>query len=185
MSKFILAGGDIKTVFCAERQQRGVMRVATTVAADIRKITGQERPNNTRVALTSDPYTGASANADVIIVAGVIDIIIQGMNIGIEFSAGATIEVTVNDFADPDVDFFDHGQFQRLHHDGLLVADHLAVAGDDHIDFAERRPQQRSGDEQKGEEHTVTRPEGQPGIGDLQSVGLKFDRRLRNFLFFA
>ncbi|MBR1868335.1 MAG: protein translocase subunit SecF [Clostridia bacterium] len=42
----------------------------------------------------------------VVIIAGVVDILVRGMNIGIEFSAGASIEVTVDDFSGFDGDAF-------------------------------------------------------------------------------
>lgn len=60
-----------KTVICVDRADRGLTRIASSVAADFRKITGA-RPCDIRVAGTEDPENGACANADTIIVAGVL-----------------------------------------------------------------------------------------------------------------
>ncbi len=70
MNKITLAGQGLRTVFCLERQPRGAVRVASSVAADLRALTGS-RPCDIRVAGESSPETGASANADVVIVAGI------------------------------------------------------------------------------------------------------------------
>ncbi len=71
MDRIILAAQGKKTVFCLERSPRGAVRVAASVAADLRRLTGC-RPCDIRVAGESDPFTGASANADTVIVAGII-----------------------------------------------------------------------------------------------------------------
>lgn len=55
----------------------------------------------------------------VIIVAGVVDILVRGMNIGIEFSAGASIEVTVED-----TDGFNDKQFRETF-ENWLAGDRL------------------------------------------------------------
>lgn len=71
MNSIILAAKNRKTVFCLERSPRGAVRVAAAVAADLRAITGA-RPCDIRVAGESDPFTGVSANADTVVVAGII-----------------------------------------------------------------------------------------------------------------
>ena len=71
MSKITIAAQGKKTVFCLERSPRGAVRVASAVAADLRRITGC-RPCDIRVAGESNPFTGASANADTVIICGVI-----------------------------------------------------------------------------------------------------------------
>ncbi len=71
MNNIILARQGRKTVFCLERKPRGAVRVAAAVAADLRKLSGC-RPCDIRVAGESDPFTGVSANADTVIVAGVL-----------------------------------------------------------------------------------------------------------------
>jgi len=70
MNKIILALQGRKTVFCLERQPRGAVRVAAAVAADLQKLSGC-RPCDIRVAGESNPFTGVSANANTVIVAGV------------------------------------------------------------------------------------------------------------------
>ncbi|MBE6760179.1 MAG: hypothetical protein E7554_08875 [Ruminococcaceae bacterium] len=71
MNKITLAAQGRKTVFCLERSPRGAVRVAAAVAADLRRITGC-RPCDIRVAGESSPLTGVSANADTVIVAGIV-----------------------------------------------------------------------------------------------------------------
>jgi len=71
MNNIILARQGRKTVFCLERSPRGAVRVASSVAADLRRLSGC-RPCDVRVAGESDPMTGVSANADTVIVAGII-----------------------------------------------------------------------------------------------------------------
>lgn len=71
MSKIILAENGRKTVFCLERNPRGAVRAASSVAEDLRKITGS-RPCDIRVAGESSPETGVSANADTVVIAGIV-----------------------------------------------------------------------------------------------------------------
>lgn len=66
----IILQGHI-TVIAVDSGNRGLTRVASAVAADFRKITGA-RPCDIRVAGTDDPATGSCANADRVIVAGVL-----------------------------------------------------------------------------------------------------------------
>ena len=91
----------------------------------------------------------------------------------------------LDDLAHADVDFLDDGELQRFHDDGLLVADDLAVAGDDHVHLSENGPQQGGDEKEKGEDDAVPGPEGKPGVGDLPRIGLKLDGFGRNFLFAA
>ncbi len=71
MEKITLARKGTKTVFCLDRSPRGAVRVACSVAADLRLITGS-RPCDIRVAGECCPLSGASANASTVIVAGLI-----------------------------------------------------------------------------------------------------------------
>ena len=71
MADYCLAGKTSKTVICVDRRERGLSRVAMNVARDLRRVVGA-RPCDIRVAGTSDPDNGAAANADAIIVAGVL-----------------------------------------------------------------------------------------------------------------
>ena len=66
----IILQGHI-TVIAVDSGNRGLTRVASAVAADFRKITGA-RPCDIRVAGTDDPASGSCANADRVIVAGVL-----------------------------------------------------------------------------------------------------------------
>jgi hypothetical protein len=65
-----LAQSDKKTVFCIDPSQRGLTRVANTVAADLRAVTGAN-PRSIRLAGTDDPFSGAAANADTLVVCGI------------------------------------------------------------------------------------------------------------------
>ncbi len=58
-----LAQSDKKTVFCVDPSQRGLTRIANTVVADLRAITGAN-PRSIRLVGTDDPFNGAAANAD-------------------------------------------------------------------------------------------------------------------------
>ncbi|MBE6753096.1 MAG: hypothetical protein E7559_01880 [Ruminococcaceae bacterium] len=71
MDSFIIAAKNKKTVFCAERTERGVTRIAAAVARDLRSIT-DARPCDIRVAGSSSPDNGACANADVVVCAGTV-----------------------------------------------------------------------------------------------------------------
>lgn len=71
MGNFILAAEKQKTVLCVERCERGLTRVAAAVARDLRAVTGA-RPCGIRVAGSSSPLSGACANADVVICAGIV-----------------------------------------------------------------------------------------------------------------
>lgn len=71
MSMITLAQNGKKTVFCLERKPRGAVRAASSVAEDLRKITGA-KPCDIRVAGESSPETGAAANADAVVVAGIV-----------------------------------------------------------------------------------------------------------------
>lgn len=71
MADVRLAGKTSRTVICVDHREKGLSRVASTVARDLRRVTGA-RPSDIRVAGTNDPDNGAAANADVIIVAGVL-----------------------------------------------------------------------------------------------------------------
>ncbi|MDD4096526.1 MAG: glycosyl hydrolase 115 family protein [Oscillospiraceae bacterium] len=59
------------TVIATDFGNRGLTRIAAAVAADFRKITGA-RTCDIRVAGTDDPASGSCANADRVIVAGVL-----------------------------------------------------------------------------------------------------------------
>ncbi len=79
MGKFTLAARNMRTVFCVERSNRGLVRVASFVAQDLKYITGQGRMtennierNYIRIAPTSDIHSPSCANADVLITAGII-----------------------------------------------------------------------------------------------------------------
>jgi hypothetical protein len=65
-----LAGSDKQTVFCINPLQRGLTRIANTVAADLRAITGAN-PRSIRLAGSEDPFNGAAANADTLVVCGI------------------------------------------------------------------------------------------------------------------
>ncbi|MBN1891743.1 MAG: glycosyl hydrolase 115 family protein, partial [Clostridiales bacterium] len=71
MNKIRMIQNKRKTVICVDRNDRGLTRVASSVASDFRKITGA-RPCDIRVAGTDDPTSGASANAETVIVAGIL-----------------------------------------------------------------------------------------------------------------
>ncbi len=71
MKNIVLARQGRKTVFCLERSPRGAVRVVSAVAADLRRLSGC-RPCDIRVAGESNPFTGVSANADTVMVAGII-----------------------------------------------------------------------------------------------------------------
>ncbi len=66
----LIRQGDV-TVIAVDSNNRGLTRVAAAVAADFRKVTGA-RPSDIRVAGTDEPGNGACANADTVIVAGVL-----------------------------------------------------------------------------------------------------------------
>lgn len=66
MEKVKIAAKGIKTVFCVDRNERGLTRVAASAARDLRDIT-DEKPCNIRVAGSADVSNGACANADVVI----------------------------------------------------------------------------------------------------------------------
>lgn len=68
--KLTLAQSDKKTVFCVNPSQRGLTRIANTVAADLRAITGAN-PRSIRLAGIDDPFNGAAANADTLVVCGI------------------------------------------------------------------------------------------------------------------
>jgi hypothetical protein len=65
-----LAGSDQQTVFCINPSQRGLTRIANTVAADLRTITSVN-PRSIRLAGSDDPFNGAAANADTLVVCGI------------------------------------------------------------------------------------------------------------------
>ncbi len=71
MDEMILAATGKKTVIAVDRRNSGLSRIASYVARDFRAITGN-RPCDIRVAGSEDPDNGASANADVVIVAGIL-----------------------------------------------------------------------------------------------------------------
>lgn len=71
MRKYILAQTGKKTVFCVKSEDRGITRVASSVAEDFRK-TVNARHCDIRVAGSDHPDSGACGNADTVIVAGTL-----------------------------------------------------------------------------------------------------------------
>ncbi len=71
MERYCIIQAKKKTVIGVDIKDRGLTRVAAAVAADFREITGA-RPSDIRVAGTNEPGNGACANADTVIVAGIL-----------------------------------------------------------------------------------------------------------------
>lgn len=71
MTNYVLAQSGKRTVICVNGKDRGITRVATSVAEDFRKAVNA-RHCDIRVAGTDNPESGACGNADTIIVAGTL-----------------------------------------------------------------------------------------------------------------
>jgi hypothetical protein len=71
MTNYILAQSGKRTVICINGKDRGITRVASSVAEDFRKAVNA-RHCDIRVAGTDNPESGACGNADTVIVAGTL-----------------------------------------------------------------------------------------------------------------
>ncbi len=71
VNTIVLAEKGKHTVFCVDRKERGLTRIASSVARDLQNITGAPH-HEVRVVSANSPDNGSCANAQTIIMTGVI-----------------------------------------------------------------------------------------------------------------